>query len=177
MKLKQRLFILTVFSTAFFLPAGGFSLLFPVFLSNAACAAEVTLAWDANTESNLVGYKLYYESEIDIELYGGTDANEGDSPITISLLSLRDPDSPMYTISGLEEGTFYYFALTAFDIDGMESDFSEEVGAVVGGGESASGGGCFLTCTMGCSNTTGKGLSLKFLSVLLGVIFLIRPKE
>ena len=31
-----------------------------LFYSNLVSAAEVTLAWDANTESDLAGYKIYY---------------------------------------------------------------------------------------------------------------------
>ncbi len=91
-------------------------------------AAEVTLAWDANTESNIAGYKLYYDSDSDTEMYQGTDANEGDSPIVIYLKDLADPTSPTFTVTGLTTGQYYYFSLTAFNTDGEESDFSDEVG-------------------------------------------------
>lgn len=144
MKLKQQTFLLIIFSTAFILAAGVILPLFPLFESNTAFAAEVTLAWDANSESNLSGYKLYYENETDDDFYGGTGASGGDSPITIYLLDLMDPDLPTYTITGLQERTYYYFALTAFDSDGMESDFSDEVGVMTDGGKSGSGNGCFL---------------------------------
>ena len=96
-----------------------------------ANAAEVTLAWDANTEANLAGYKLYYDGDSDTEMYQGVGATEGDSPIVIYNEDLSDENAPVFTITGLEEGQYYYFSLTAFDADGMESDYSDEVGVMV----------------------------------------------
>lgn len=110
-------------------------ILFFLLLPAALQAGEVTLAWDPNSEENIAGYKLYYDSDSDIEMYQGTGANEGDSPVVIFLEDLADTDSPAYTLTGLESGQYYYFALTAFDTDGMESDFSDEVGTLVGAAE------------------------------------------
>jgi len=105
-----------------------FFLLLPALLE----AGEVTLAWDPNSESNLAGYKLYYDGDSDSEMYGGTGANEGDSPVVIYLEDLADASSPTFTLTDLEDGQYYYFALTAFDTDGLESDFSDEVGTLIG---------------------------------------------
>ena len=88
---------------------------------------NVTLAWDANSEDNLAGYMLYYKTGTGGAPYDGTGLIEGASPITIHLGELEDPDSPDYSVNGLEEGSVYYFALTAFDDDGLESDYSDEV--------------------------------------------------
>lgn len=120
-----------------------------------ANAGDVTLGWDANTEKYLVGYKLYYESDSSTEIYKGVGATEGDSPIFIYLADLADYNSPTFTLTGLEDGQYYYFALTAFDTFGFESDFSDEVGTIIssssstdssdnvgGGGD---GGGCFIS--------------------------------
>ncbi len=98
-----------------------------IVLSNSARAAEVTLAWDPNSESDLAGYKLYYENETDPGLYNGTGAIEGDSPVTICLEDLADSGEPLFTITDLEGGLYYYFVLTAFNTSGLESDFSNEV--------------------------------------------------
>lgn len=101
-----------------------------------AQAADVTLAWNANSESNLGGYKLYYETTEDAT-YGGTGLVEGDSPVTIYLTSeggeayLEDASSPTFTLTGLTEDITYTFALTAFDTDGLESDFSDTVSYTV----------------------------------------------
>lgn len=138
-------------------------ILFFLLLPAALQAGEATLAWDPNQETNLAGYKLYYDSDSDIEMYGGTGANEGDSPIVIYLKDLEEIKSPTYTLTGLTTGEYYYFALTAFDTDGMESDFSEEVGTLVGVGsslakavsdtdttsEESNGSSCFISGTMG----------------------------
>lgn len=157
--------------------------LFFLLMPAALQAGEVTLAWDPNTEENLVGYKLYYDSDSDIEMYRGSGANEGDSPVVIYLDDLDDADSPSYTLTGLTTGQYYYFALTAFDTDGLESDFSDEVGTLVDeastlgksvgdGSDSGSGGsGCFIAGSMDAAPSAlplaATGVLL-FLSAVLG---------
>ncbi len=76
-----------------------------------ASAADVTLTWDANTESDLVGYKLFY----------GT--SSGNYAVTVDV-----GHSSTFTITNLEEGMTYYFAATAYDTSYNESAFSEELG-------------------------------------------------
>ena len=53
--------------------------------SNPSYAKDVTLAWDANTEADLAGYKIYYEPGAsggqNLASYPGTGAAEGSSPI------------------------------------------------------------------------------------------------
>lgn len=162
-----------------------FFLVFPVVFLVTTClffavanAADVTLAWDANTEENLAGYKLYYDGDSDTEMYQGTGAAEGDSPIIIYVDDLTDDEEPTFTVTGLDEGQYYYFALTAFDTDGMESDFSDEVGALLGsenslgtsvsaaadaGGSDDGGGGgsgCFISGTMGANSMAGTDILL-----------------
>ena len=56
-------------------------------LATPAYALDVTLQWDANSESNLAGYKVYYKrgdagGRI-LQNYNGKGAIEGDSPITM----------------------------------------------------------------------------------------------
>ena len=75
-----------------------------------AQAAQVTLAWDANSEPDLSGYKLYY----------GTSPGNYPNVITLGLVTT-------YTVTNLTDGVTYYFALTAFDTEGFESDKSNEV--------------------------------------------------
>src|SRR2546430_14889919 len=73
-------------------------------------AAQVTLAWDPNTETDLSGYKLYY----------GT--SSGSYPSSVDVGNLTS-----YTLSGLLEGRIYYFAVTAYDLSLGESGVSNEV--------------------------------------------------
>ena len=75
-----------------------------------AQAAQVTLAWDANSEPDLSGYKLYY----------GTSPGNYATPITLGIVTT-------YTVTNLTDGVTYYFALTAFDTEGFESGKSNEV--------------------------------------------------
>jgi hypothetical protein len=103
------------------------------FTVNADQAVQVTLAWDANSESNLAGYRLFYNDTSGVP-YDGVNASEGESPITINLEDLADATNPMYTITLVGDGSedvTEYFALTAFDTDGLESGYSEEVSTLL----------------------------------------------
>jgi hypothetical protein len=71
---------------------------------------RVSLAWDPVAETNIAGYKLYYG------VASRTYAN------TINVGSVTNA-----TVSGLTAGTLYYFAATAYDTSGLESDYSTEV--------------------------------------------------
>lgn len=79
-------------------------------------AGDVTLQCDANIESDLAGYKLYYGNESGVY---------GDS-IPFPLSELTDTSNPEFTTPVLPSGT-YYFALTAYDTEGLESGYSNEV--------------------------------------------------
>jgi hypothetical protein len=81
-----------------------------LFAQHAYCGA-VTLAWDPNSPSeNIAGYKLYY----------GTESRSYSGMIDITNGTLKK-------VSKLEKGYHYYFAVTAYDEAGQESDFSEEL--------------------------------------------------
>jgi len=75
-----------------------------------AAAGQVTLAWDANTEPDLSGYRIYY----------GTASGTYGTPINVGNVLT-------YTVTGLTDGLTYYFALTAYDTFGNESGYSNEV--------------------------------------------------
>lgn len=74
-----------------------------------AAAVQITLAWDQNQEPDLAGYKLYIGNA---PRYYQTSINLG--RITQYTLNLAD-------------GTIYYFTLTAYNQQGYESAFSNEV--------------------------------------------------
>ena len=81
-------------------------------------AADISLAWDPNTESDLAGYKVYY----------GTSARQysrfaGFEEYTLLAGSVHQPS---FTATGLPAGT-YYFAVTAYNLSGYESDYSNEL--------------------------------------------------
>src|SRR2546422_606574 len=77
-------------------------------------AAQVTLAWDPNTETDLAGYKLYY----------GPSSGSYQSSVDVGNLT-------SYTLSGLLEGRIYYFAVTAYNLSLGESGFSNEVSKAI----------------------------------------------
>jgi hypothetical protein len=102
-------------------------------------AASVTLEWDANTESDLVGYKLHYKTGCSGAPYDGTGATEGDSPIDVGNVT-------RFTLHGLDDDQTYFFTVSAYDDQERESLYSNEVATgseVTPGGDG--GGGCFIT--------------------------------
>lgn len=84
-------------------------------------AADIKLAWDANTETDLAGYNVYY----------GTTARVGIDPKVcvmcgyVTKVPLGKVTS--YTITGLTKETAYWISVTAFDDSANESGFSNEV--------------------------------------------------
>lgn len=84
--------------------------------ARAAADREVTLAWNANAESNLAGYRL---------LYGTTPGNYS--------LSLDAGNTTTATATGLNSGTVYYFVVVAYNSAGQTSAPSAEVSYTVPG--------------------------------------------
>ena len=78
--------------------------------TSGAPTQSVTLAWDANTEPDIAGYRVYY----------GTVSRQYSQ-------SLDAGNTTTASISGLASGTTYFFAATALDTAGLESDYSNEV--------------------------------------------------
>jgi len=89
--LSSILFILTVFSQP-------------------AHSAGVTLAWDANREAAVAGYKVGY----------GTASGSYSSTVDVG-------NWTSVNITGLDTGRTYYFACKAYDSTGRESAYSNEV--------------------------------------------------
>src|SRR3989442_11080522 len=77
-------------------------------------AAQVALAWDANTDPDLAGYKLYYS------------ISSGSYQLSVDV-----GNQTSYTLSGLLEGQIYYFAATAYTVSHNESGFSNEVSKAI----------------------------------------------
>ena len=88
---------------------------------------DVTLRWNANSEADLAGYRIYYKSGSSGSPYDGTGLDQGPSPITITITDLGNPDYPEYTLTGLDDTEVYFIVVTAFNNKGFESGFSNEV--------------------------------------------------
>jgi len=121
-----------------FLSFVSLTLVLALFATLAHCA-EVTLAWNPNTEPDLAGYRVYYKTGYSGQPYDGTGAMEGDSPIDVGNVT-------EFTLRGLIEGITYFFAITAYDTEGDESDYSSEVSTseLVESDTEQRGGGCFI---------------------------------
>ena len=80
-----------------------------------AQAASIQVTWNANTEPDLAGYKVYM----------GTAPGVYGAPVDVGNVTAYTATLTPAT------GTTYYFALTAYDTSGNESVKSDEVSAFV----------------------------------------------
>lgn len=133
-----------------------------IFFSHSAIAfaEEAVLSWDANTEPDLAGYRVYI----------GTTPGTYGTPIDI------DKQIASFSTTSLTPGT-YFFAVTAIDNSGNESGFSNEVFKTItdsGGSESSGGGGCGMV-TPKDGKPRGPGQAADMLTVI-GIIMLLLLK-
>jgi hypothetical protein len=89
----------------------GFSLFAAVGTAN---AGSLLASWDANSEADLAGYKVYYGKE------------------SGNYTKIQDVGNvTSYLAENLDDGERYYFVVTAYDLVGNESEFSQEISQVV----------------------------------------------
>lgn len=79
---------------------------------NAPATSSADLTWNANTESDLAGYKVYR----------ATASGAYGAPIATLTGNVTN-----YVATGLQVGTTYFFVVTAYDTEGNESSVSNEV--------------------------------------------------
>jgi hypothetical protein len=108
-------------------------LFFPV---NIAHCFELSFAWDANTEPDLAGYRVFYRQEGQNYDYNNP-AWKGTETTC--------------TINGLDNNTTYYFVSRAYDTNGNASENSVELcyepeisNPAVTTSSGGGGGGCFI---------------------------------
>ena len=86
-----------------------------LFFTSIAQAGQVSLAWDPNTQSTLGGYKVYY----------GQASGNYSTNVDVG-------EQTSYTVTNLQDGAQYYFAITAYDTTRtIESGFSNEVSTTI----------------------------------------------
>lgn len=83
-------------------------------------AKTVNLAWDPSPNSNIAGYKIYYQAGSSGLSFDGHGANEGASPIDVG-------ESVVSNITGLPDTQIHSFTVTAYDTNGNESSYSNIV--------------------------------------------------
>ena len=111
-----------------------------------AHAFDVTLAWDPNTEPNIVGYNLYSRQS------GSASYDQ----IDYFALDEIDPNNPQCNVTDMEGGITYQFVVTAVNNADLESRFSNEINVLNGrayvtvnsGGGGGGGGGCFMSTSI-----------------------------
>ena len=89
--------------------------------------ADVTLQWDANVESDLLGYNIYYKAGSSGPPYNGSGALEGESPIEVNADDVTIGNVSEFALTGLDNTQTYYFAVTAYNEGGFESGYSNEI--------------------------------------------------
>ncbi len=125
-----------IFVTIFFLSIFCFFSIAPFSVAD-GWAKDITLEWDPNTEPDIGGYIVHYGTESGIYDY-----------------SLDVGNFTSAVISGLDEDTEYFFAISAYNQDGLSSELSNEVATALApspsyqatsGGGGGGGGGCFIS--------------------------------
>lgn len=158
-----------------------------------AIAASVTLGWDSNPEPDLEGYVVYRNV--------GSPGPPYDYSDTLPEDDLADPLHPKATLTGLQNGKEYYIALTAYNTDGVESSFSNDVcvelvngvadvcgadaapapaagtASASGGSGGGSGSGCFISASSGQSSmfsefAAGPSSRIRVIATLVSLLVL-----
>jgi len=156
----------------------------------ALAMTQLTLGWDPSSNGDVQGYGIYYTTGPagpPYDLFGYVAKEE-----------LADAGAPAFTVSSLQQGTTYRFAVTAYDADGNESRYSNQVCAQLGdtlvrcaavvtgdgspnsasaadsGGGGGGGGGCFIRTAsasdFGAAWLPAAGALATFLSGCLGAV-------
>ena len=128
-------------------------------------ASDITLKWDANSEHDLAGYKIYYRTDPTIPYTMATPPEDildkGASPIIITILDPTNPNympntNPEFKLTGLDlSNKDYWLVVTAYDNEEPENEsgYSNEVNTIdlentpssdIEGSGGGSGGGCFI---------------------------------
>ncbi|MCX6035495.1 MAG: PKD domain-containing protein [Chloroflexi bacterium] len=104
----------------------------PTGLNVTSAPSSIGLSWAANPESDVTGYKVYYDTDGKYP-YTGTGADQGASPIEVG-------NAHSLTLTGLPVGK-YYLSVTAYDAgadgahdqtDGNESWFAVDATGMIG---------------------------------------------
>jgi hypothetical protein len=100
----------------------------------------------------------FYEAVNSGHPYSGQEVLEGNSPVSVPLDQDEDPDPDVvqFTLHALPDGE-HFFAVTASNSEGIESDYSNEVStsssqvSTSNSAQAAGGGGCFVV-TAACGH-------------------------
>jgi fibronectin type 3 domain-containing protein len=88
----------------------------PISETTTPTSEAAALSWNASAGPDIAGYKIYQ----------ATASGAYDAPI-----ATVPRDVITYTVTGLETGTTYFFTVTAYNLNGTESSFSNEVSKAI----------------------------------------------
>lgn len=91
------------------------------FVSGVFFPGRATLKWNANTEPNIAGYKIYY----------GTTPRTGDCPRGGYTKIIDVNNNTNYTVDKLRNNQTYYFSVTSYNSAKKESCFSQEMSKTI----------------------------------------------
>lgn len=95
----------------------------PVLLSLEPEHRAIKVTWQIVDETSIAGYKIYYNANTSGAPYVGTSNVNGDnSPVAVGV-------TDSYIITGLNNSDNYYITVTAVDVSGSESPYSNEMQA------------------------------------------------
>lgn len=94
-----------------------YACLFSMATATASQARDVTMQWDAETDTTVTGYKIYYNADSATAPFSGTGSTAGASPIDVKNVTSA-------AVTGLDPSHAYYFAVTAYNSAGTESPYS-----------------------------------------------------
>ena len=108
---KNNLFVMTLLEK---LKLPFLSFVITIFLVSINCfSAQIKIKWTPNKEKRVAGYKIYY---------GNSSRNYTDS--------IDVGNKTSYTISNLLDGKTYFIGITAYNLNGKESSYSNEISYV-----------------------------------------------
>jgi hypothetical protein len=87
---------------------------------------QITLAWDPSADPQVVGYRLYYKESFaddpsfQTPPFDSTGLFEGGSPIDVG-------KTETYALNLPYDTTVFCFAVTTYNVNGLESDYSNVV--------------------------------------------------
>jgi hypothetical protein len=91
-------------------------------LEGSGYAMDVTIGWDASSGTGVAGYAVYYGTASgNYAPSSGDYATQGAPPISVG------PGVTQITLTGLNDNKDYFFAVQAFDSEGLYSLYSREV--------------------------------------------------
>ncbi len=125
-KKKPFLNVLTIIAIIAVLAFVGYIIFGKKITTKPTNTGTATISWNANTEPDLAGYKIYYGNSPRSD-----DCPPGGYPNKIDIGKTDMPDNPTYILKDLENGKTYYFSISSYDASGNESCFSPEMSKAI----------------------------------------------